>query len=92
MEKIRQGGGNSPTPLSGARDNLRTYLAFIKNICSAIVEKISSLSIKCAIILQNCRDVMPSEVREKPVSFTRFVDRPPGDEVGDMGSGLHKSV
>ena len=85
-------GGDSPTPLSGARDNLRTYLAFIKNICSAIVEKISSLSIKCAIILQNCRDVMPSEVREKPVSFTRFVDRPPGDEVGDMGSGLHKSV
>ena len=33
---------------------------------------------------------MPSEVREKPVNFTRFVDRPPGDEVGDMGSGLRK--
>ena len=33
---------------------------------------------------------LPSEVREKPVNFTRFVDRPPGDEVGDMGSGLRK--
>ena len=27
-------------------------------------------------------------ISETPVSFTRFVDHPPGDEVGDMGSGL----
>ena len=41
---------------------------------------------------KNCRDVMPSEVRENPVNFIRFVDRPPGDEVGDMGSGVRKCV
>ena len=33
---------------------------------------------------------MPLEVREKPVNFTRFVDRLPGDEVGDISSGLRK--
>ena len=30
------------------------------------------------------------KVREKSVNFTRFVDRPPVDEVGEMGSGLRK--
>ena len=35
---------------------------------------------------------MPSEVREKPVNFTRFVDRMPGDEVGDMDRGLRKCL
>ena len=29
-------------------------------------------------------------ISETPVSFTRLVDRPPGDEVGDMDSGLGK--